>query len=723
MARDSGGRDPDHAADDVGRSRRRFLGATVGVSVGALFPATARTVADSDAETVTIVHDTHFHGRLRDAESDALNIARYYTAVRDILDGAANSLFVGNGDDLAPSMLGLEYEGEHMIEALNYMDVDVNGVGNHEYDFGADVATSRFEESEFPWVVANLLDDEGNAVPGTERWITLETGDLTVGVFGLVSGSFHSLTDYPAAWSVLDPVEGAREAVEALRASGADVVVAASHVTTGVHDTLAAEVDGLDAIVGSHSGVVFDEPDVVDGTIVSEFGDEFDHVGSITLDADGSLVDWQRTDLLGPDAEPAPEADAYEEIRTRSVDTIDPDPFLADLTEEWAAQLEAELGKTAFESEVELNATYDNYAVETNWGNLMTDAMRTVGSIGDIDVDIAVQNAGGIRSDSTYGPGEITGADVLNVLPFPNEIVVVELTGEAVVDYLEEAIRSHPAPDFGAQQAVQVSGLSYEWTGHEGETRVENVFVDGEPIDPDGTYTLAHNDYSVGNSAVLSAAEVVLESGQLQGPYVLEQLERKDTVAPERENRILRVDEVVGEASASRDGDEVTLTAAVPNGAETIDTDSFRAVIRTGDELAAKSARVDGDTVAVTFDAADLTALAETVDSPVMRLFGRYDPAQDAWPYDFEVPTSSGYDRFVLRADVSASAVLGDDSDGNGTGDGGSDDGTDTDGDGVPGFGPLAALAGGGAGTYAYARGRADDESSATTDRSGPDRP
>ncbi|WP_338043620.1 5'-nucleotidase C-terminal domain-containing protein [Natrialba asiatica] len=586
-------------------------------------------------------------------------------------------------------------------------------------------------------MVANLLDDAGEPVPGTERWRTVEAGELTVGLFGLVSTNFHSLTDYPADWQVLEYVEASREAVDALREDGADVVVLASHVSSGIHYTLAESVEGLDAIVGSHSGIVFDEPDHVDGTIISEFGDEFDHVGAITLDAAGELVDWQRTDLLTPDSDPAPAVAEYDRISVRYTDDIAADDTLAAITDEWTAELEAELGRPAFESEVELNATYDSYAIETNWGNLMTDAMRTVGEIGDVEVDIAAQNGGGIRSDSTYGPGEITGADVMNILPFPNEIVVVEATGAQVREYLESAIRPHPDAEFGAQPAIQVSGISYEWSGHPDAVRVDNVFVGDEPIDDEETYRLAHNDYSIENSAVLSEADVVLESGQFQGPYVLDRLEATETVAPERENRLLRVDEAVDDAAVARDAGELRLTIEVPDGAAELATDSFRVVIRTGDELAAASAAVDGDTATVAFDANALTELLERVDDPVPRLFGAYEPDQDAWEYEFAVPTSDGYDRFRLKAPVNVSDVLdappadavadsdggdGTDPDGATAESDGTNDGEDADG--VPGFGPLAALAGGSAGTYLYAHRREADatetDAAAAADRNEP---
>ncbi|MFC7240163.1 bifunctional metallophosphatase/5'-nucleotidase [Saliphagus sp. GCM10025317] len=729
----------------VDRSRRRFLGATAGASLAALVPASASVVASG--ETVTIVHDTHFHGRFRNAQEYDLNIARYYTVVEDVLDDAENSLFLGNGDDIAPSMLGLEYEGEHMIEALNYMDIDAVGVGNHEYDFGADIATTRFEESEFPWLVANLLDDAGDPVPGTERWTTLEEGGLTVGVFGLVSTNFHSLTDYPAEWQVLGYVEGAQEAVDALRADGADVVVCASHVSTGIHDTLAAEVDGLDAIVGSHSGVVYDEPEIADGTVVSEFGDEFAHVGSITLDADGDLVDWRRVDLIPENWSPSDAVDEYEQITARETADIEEDPTLVDLAEEWQGELDERLGQPFFESETDLNGTFDNYAIETGFGNLITDAMATIGDTADIEVDVAVQNGGGIRG-GYYEAGPITGAQVMETLPFPNEIEVVELTGQQLVDYLESEIRPHPSEDYGTQPAIQVSGVSYEWWGHDEETWIDNVFVGGEPVDLGATYYMANNDYVVGNDPILSEAKTVLESGQFQGPYVLDVLEEWGTVAPERENRMIRVDEDVGAGSVARDDGEIAITVPFPEGGTAVVEDSFRAMIRTGEDLAAESVAEGDDTVEVVFDAEALCELASSVENPVLRVFGGYDPDEEYWGYGFELPTSSGYDYFKLKSSVDAAAVLetgegadGDDGDdgedddggnGNGEDQNGDQDGDDQDGDeqenedvvdedtdvsgeedGMPGFGPFAALAGGAGGTYLYSRVRgADDEES-----------
>ena len=98
--------------------------------------------------------------------------------------------------------------------------------------------------------------------------------------------------------------------------------------------------------------------------------------------------------------------------------------------------------------------------------------------------------------------------DILKVNPFGNYLTVIEVTGQQILDALEWGSKSVPSEDGGFQQ---VSGLSYEidasvesgcrkdedgmFTGIEGERRVRNVLVNGEPIDPEGSYALAGVDY------------------------------------------------------------------------------------------------------------------------------------------------------------------------------------------------------------------------------------
>jgi 2',3'-cyclic-nucleotide 2'-phosphodiesterase (5'-nucleotidase family) len=138
---------------------------------------------------------------------------------------------------------------------------------------------------------------------------------------------------------------------------------------------------------------------------------------------------------------------------------------------------------------------------ETNLGDVCADAY-----LANSGADIAFVNGGGIRTN--ISAGDITLNDILKVHPFGNEMCVIEVTGQQVLDALEWGARAVPSENGGF---LQVAGLTYEihsyiessctsdengmFTGVEGERRVKNVLVGGEPIDPEATYTLASHNY------------------------------------------------------------------------------------------------------------------------------------------------------------------------------------------------------------------------------------
>lgn len=628
--------------------RRSMLAATGGLVGSGLGLSQVDSATAAASDTVTILHDSHFHGRFGDpSTADGMDIARYQTLVDERRAANENAVFLGNGDDLGPSILGLVHEGEHMIEALDYMDPLAVGVGNHEFDFGVDVATDRFEASDFPWVVANLLTPDGDALPGTDRWITRDVGDLTLGVFGSGVRGFYDITDYPEDYQAFDPVDASQEATDALKAAGADVVVLASHTDHSTHYEIAEAVDGLDAIVGSHSEVTLDEPEVVSGTIISEFGDEFDALAELTLDADGNLVDWQAHD-------PDPAA-------------LEPDAGMTEIVSRWRSELEAELGDVYFESDVALDSRFStNYARESALGNLICDLMMeyAVENAPGVDsVDAALQNAGGIRSNSVYGPGGITGLEWLDILPFPNKITTMEVSGETLRDLLESQVSALPWATFGAQPSVQVGGIQYEWTGHFGEQRVENVYVGGEALDPEATYTFVTNDYVAGFDE-LSEATIVHESTSLLGPITLDMLEAKGSVSPRVENRILRVDARTDTRQVTADRNRVSAFLEVPAAVDAPAEDSFYAVNRTGESVPAEGIRGRGSSgvLRVIFDGDELRNLLAP-ENPDVRVLGGFDPDDAYYGYRdddgnlVDLPVAATWDDFVLHGAVPADDV------------------------------------------------------------------
>ncbi len=270
-----------------------------------------------------------------------------------------------------------------------------------------------------------------------------------------------------------------------------------------------------------HDEVVY-RPRVVNGTIISETRARAEFLSEINLTVeDGDVVAANGRLINTTDA-------PKNETASRIINEY---------------RSEVDLDSTIAYSETALDARFaTNYHRESNYGDLVTDAMRA-----KTGADVAITNAGGIRSDGVYGPGNITGGDVFNTLPFGNEVVTVELTGrelEATLASQVTTLESEAGQQYGAEMSMQVSGVRFEWVGHEGRDRIRDVSVNGEPLDPNATYEVAVNDFMAGGGSGYPLADkpVVQRTDELISTTVVDYLKEKGRIAPTTEGRIQRVD-------------------------------------------------------------------------------------------------------------------------------------------------------------------------------------
>ena len=165
---------------------------------------------------------------------------------------------------------------------------------------------------------------------------------------------------------------------------------------------------------------------------------------------------------------------------------------------------------------------------ETNLGDLWTDALRwfavsgtvndyfeeddvTAGNTGiavDADHIVALWNGGNLRAD--VAEGKFGAEQLAEVLPYPNKVAVVYLTGAQLLEALEAASQGLPYTGDTADicaSFMQVSGLRYtvdtavafdqgEAYGDKGWFRAASVRrvtideVNGQPFDAEATYAV-----------------------------------------------------------------------------------------------------------------------------------------------------------------------------------------------------------------------------------------
>src|SRR6188474_1826689 len=115
-------------------------------------------------------------------------LARVATLKQRLTRADAATLMMLAGDFLSSSVASTIFKGEQMIAALNAAGLDVATLGNHEFDFGAEILLQRMAEARWQWVVANAVDRRtGKPIGGASPYVVRTFGSLRVAILGLCS--------------------------------------------------------------------------------------------------------------------------------------------------------------------------------------------------------------------------------------------------------------------------------------------------------------------------------------------------------------------------------------------------------------------------------------------------------------------------------------------------------------------------------------------------------
>jgi 5'-nucleotidase len=453
-------------------------------------------------------------------------LARLATLRRRVLAESPNTLFLLSGDTLSPSVASTIFKGEQMIAGWNAVGLDYAALGNHEFDFGDAVLLERMKASRFTWLAANVVDRRtGRPFGGMPPYVIRNFDGVKVGVFGILTPDTAQSSKPSRNVRFLDPYTTAARVTRQLRARGATVIVAVTHLSMP-EDKRLARAARVDVIIGGHEHEVMQ-----------------------------SLSGCAPIFKMGSDARLMGRIDLNISRATRRVESIDyaalpitsevpDDPQALAVINVYEQRLSAELDKPIGRTSVELDARQKtNRTRESNLGSFVADAFRRA-----TDADIALINGGGIRSNSVYPAGPITRRDVLSILPFEDPVAKVEVTGATVRAALEHGVgRVVEEPESG--RFPQVSGLEFTYDARRPSgARVVEVRVNGQPLDYQKMYTVAAVEYLLDGGdgyTMFRGARYVIkpEEGKVNAVILGEAIAAAGTIAPKTDGRIRRLDE------------------------------------------------------------------------------------------------------------------------------------------------------------------------------------
>lgn len=141
-------------------------------------------------------------------------------------------------------------------------------------------------------------------------------------------------------------------------------------------------------------------------------------------------------------------------------------------------QLDTEMKRVIGHSDVRLSKPAS--VPETLLGNFFADALLEEGRILHPDIDFSFGTKGGLRIE--LPKGAITIGLLFELMPFENELVLLELSAENVEQVAQFIAGSGGQPVAGMRMTIR-------------DGRAEDIRVGDEPIDPTRTYKLLTYDY------------------------------------------------------------------------------------------------------------------------------------------------------------------------------------------------------------------------------------
>ena len=502
------------------RSRSLFVLAILALLIAAAAPVGARNDsnkgqgADNSKEVhLQILAINDFHGNIATSSSSFGGTGRAdflatNMATREA-EAEGHSIIVSAGDLIGASpLISALFHDEPTIEAMNMIGLDINGVGNHEFDEGpeellrmahggthpvdGDFGGTVFGGADFEFLAANVHVDATGETLFPSYTIKNYQGVKVAFIGMTLEGTPSIVTPSGVAGLTFeDEAETVNRLVPELQKKNIEAIVILLH-EGGFSD--GGPQDCGSGLTGPIAEIVPQFDDAVDLVIAGHTNDEFiceidgkwvtmaDNRGRIFTDIDVTLNRVTK-DMTVQSIENVSNLQAG----------VTPDSQVTGLIDFYDA-LSAPLANEVIGSTTTDILRANNAAGESALGDVIADAqLDATDDPGFGDAQIAFMNPGGIRDDLIFDEvsggealGEVTFGEAFSVQPFGNSLVTMTLTGEQIHDLLTQQWVGQSSP-----RILQVSqGFTYTWDASQpDETKVVpgSVMLNGVVIPDDGS--------------------------------------------------------------------------------------------------------------------------------------------------------------------------------------------------------------------------------------------
>lgn len=445
------------------KTLKYLLGALVALGITA-----ACQPGQTDDDTLVIINTNDTHSAIDPDRHDMGGIARRKVLIDSIRGEHKNVMLIDAGDAVQGSLYYTLFKGEVERTLMNALGYDIQILGNHEFDKGMEELARQWSQLNAVRLSTNYDLSEstikGLFVPSVMK----DINGHKIGFIGInIDPEGIIVAENSDGVKYLDAVQAANAEAAKLKADGAEMVIAVTHIGYGDDVKLASESKNIDVIIGGHSHDVVG-PDAKEWRVANLEGDTVSvvqtgssgvNLGELTI----NLADKSVAAKLIP-------VDSRLDARVDS-------SFVALITP-YRQSVDSVRAIVIGESPYEFERKSPEML------NLLSDfVFETAPEFTGKPADLAIMNKGGIRNSLAKGP--ITKGEIIDIAPFDNSIVMLDITGQDLLD------------NFAIMAGQDGNGVSNNvHVLYDPNTKaVNSVTLNGKPIDPAKHYRLATIDY------------------------------------------------------------------------------------------------------------------------------------------------------------------------------------------------------------------------------------
>ena len=450
---------------------------------------------------------------------------------KQLLKKYNNVILVDAGDHIQGGTMGTITNGEAIIDIMNKLEYQVVTLGNHEFDYKIPQLEVCEQKLNCGYISINYCFHKNKTARYNASKI-IEINDKKIGFIGVATPQTLSKTylnalfdsdgnkvyDFLTENKSQELYDRIQSEIDRLKnEEKVDYIIILGHLGIlgdALEENTSAgvikNIDKVNAFIDGHSHKVYSlySPDKNSKNVVlAQTGTKLANIGVLIIHTDDT-ISHENVNEVPYDEDLDSEIITIKRNNKEYYVDKDMNKFINDIYESFSDELNKVIGYTPFPLIVFKNITesQDSHTQLSRVGenhlcNLVCDAFKELG-----DADITLMNAGSVRTD--INQGNITYQEIINTMPFSNDVLSKKVTGQIILDALEFGVRSLPEP---TSRFPQVSGITYKidisinssvivdedenFLSVDGERRVYDVKINGEDLDINKNYTITSNSF------------------------------------------------------------------------------------------------------------------------------------------------------------------------------------------------------------------------------------